>query len=63
MHVCHPIIETHAWALLGNQHAYLEALWLGLSDTAAARVVGMNLRGIGEIELFGHPAPLRAPPR
>ncbi|ELR19149.1 BTB/POZ domain containing protein [Acanthamoeba castellanii str. Neff] len=53
MHVCQPIIETHAWSLLGNQHAYLEALWLGLSDTAAARVVRMNLRGIGEIELFG----------
>jgi hypothetical protein len=50
--LCQRIIEANASLFLGNRDEDIEAQWLGLSDAAAARVVGMDLEAIDEIDLF-----------
>jgi hypothetical protein len=49
---CQSFIEARARRLLGRQDDSMEAQWLGLSDAAAARVVGMDLDKIDEIDVF-----------
>jgi hypothetical protein len=49
---CQPVIEARAKQILVDRDDAMEARWLGLSDTAAARVVGMDLEAIDEIYLF-----------
>jgi hypothetical protein len=49
---CQPFIEAHASLFLGNGDEDIEAQWLSISDAAAARVVGMDLERIDEVDVF-----------